>query len=167
MNYENMRKWIEALRSGLYTQITGVLHTKEGESCALGVLCEVAMENGVVLNRQFKEETNIYIKSKSRYATRRTASYNGNHTYVPRPVLDWLGISPNTVYDPKKFTVSANQHSTGYDISVAPSTLMGGGFRSVSGANDGGKNFKEIANMIEDAIAATPPSPPSPPRGCF
>jgi hypothetical protein len=47
-------KWLEALRSGRYTQGTGALqrvHEDGSRSfCCLGVLCEVAIEMGVTLD---------------------------------------------------------------------------------------------------------------------
>lgn len=42
---DNAKKWIAALRSGKYTQDVKRLKTEKGH-CCLGVLCEVAMENG-------------------------------------------------------------------------------------------------------------------------
>lgn len=41
MKRELRDKWIEALRSGEYRQVTGVLHS-DGAYCCLGVLCKVA-----------------------------------------------------------------------------------------------------------------------------
>lgn len=42
MNIELRRKWIEALRSGQYTQGFGRLQTEDGKFCCLGVLCDVS-----------------------------------------------------------------------------------------------------------------------------
>lgn len=38
-------KWVSALRSGKYGQITGDLYDGENGYCCLGVLCEIGMEN--------------------------------------------------------------------------------------------------------------------------
>lgn len=41
-------KWTEALRSGTYTQGVGQLRDKANNYCCLGVLCEVAVQEGVI-----------------------------------------------------------------------------------------------------------------------
>jgi hypothetical protein len=46
MDPEVKHRWVEALRSGRYEQGTGALN-KEGKLCCLGVLCEVALEDGL------------------------------------------------------------------------------------------------------------------------
>jgi len=38
---DNCRQWIEALRSGKYRQIDGVLASENGSFCCLGVACEI------------------------------------------------------------------------------------------------------------------------------
>lgn len=52
MNKQVADIWVAALRSGKYTQTNGALtkFTKDGmENCCLGVLCELAIENGIEL----------------------------------------------------------------------------------------------------------------------
>ena len=47
-NKENLRKWVEALRSGKYVQGTGTNYNAKSDTyCCLGVACHVAEENGV------------------------------------------------------------------------------------------------------------------------
>src|SRR4051812_22459868 len=46
----NAQKWVDALRSGKYTQTTKGLNDRRGH-CCLGVLCEVAIENGVPIEK--------------------------------------------------------------------------------------------------------------------
>lgn len=51
LNPEIKTKWLEALRSGEYEQGKGYLHYEDqGEQhyCCLGVLCEIAVEQGVI-----------------------------------------------------------------------------------------------------------------------
>lgn len=46
---ENARKWVEALRSGEFTQCSGKLCGYDGSRwcyCCLGVACEIASRNG-------------------------------------------------------------------------------------------------------------------------
>ena len=47
MKQEVAEKWVAALRSGEYVQWQGVLRTWTDEFCALGVLCDVAVKEGV------------------------------------------------------------------------------------------------------------------------
>lgn len=52
MNKDNLRLWVDALRSGEYEQTQGMLARKQGEQtsyCCLGVACEVAAANGVII----------------------------------------------------------------------------------------------------------------------
>lgn len=80
---ENAKKWVEALKSGKYKQGTGQLVTQESEwneetmrfiptgvkrYCCLGVLCEVAVQEGVIPS--FKEDD----------------------CYLPEVVQKWVGL---------------------------------------------------------------------------
>ncbi len=47
MNPDVKQLWIDALRSGKYRQGNTVLKNEDGHCCALGVLCELAVEAGV------------------------------------------------------------------------------------------------------------------------
>lgn len=49
-NKENIRKWVDALRSGKYKQCTGAL-TKDGAFCCLGVACETAILDGLKIDK--------------------------------------------------------------------------------------------------------------------
>lgn len=82
-NQENIRKWVEALRSGTYAQTIGRLADNVG-FCCLGVACEVAIANGVALSK------------------RQTESLAGTFEYaygpewsegeLPDIVAEWLGF---------------------------------------------------------------------------
>lgn len=55
---ESKVKWLAALRSGEYAQTIGMLHSLSGVAdvsagyCCLGVACEVAIADGVVMTRE-------------------------------------------------------------------------------------------------------------------
>lgn len=51
MKIEVAKKWVKALRSGKYKQTTGAL-CEDGKYCCLGVLCEVAIKDGVKIKRE-------------------------------------------------------------------------------------------------------------------
>ena len=83
-NKENLRKWIDALRSGKYVQARNVLHrqTSEGESfCCLGVACKVALDNGLKLSVSLeRDERGIAVR------------YDDTAATLPPAVAGWLGI---------------------------------------------------------------------------
>lgn len=76
------RKWCEALRSGKYKQATGMLATDDGGYCCLGVLAQVAIDNGI-------GNWDIFYKSSD---------------YLPDEVAQWAGVEdcdPH-IRDPRK-----------------------------------------------------------------
>lgn len=81
---DNMRKWVAALRSGLYQQGFGALAKKvngEKRYCCLGVACEVAIADGLGLKHIENEWGSAYGVSRCISA-------------LPAEVLDWLGLGP-------------------------------------------------------------------------
>lgn len=75
------KRWQEALRSGDYKQTTGALRRSDG-FCCLGVLCDLAVRDGVTAWVQ------------SRYGLGRF-SCEDNDGVVPYVVANWCGMSPN------------------------------------------------------------------------
>lgn len=84
-NKEHIKLWINGLRSGKYTQGSGQLHSQKGGFCCLGVACEVAIENGLELE---KVETSNGFK------------YEYEFNYLPTKVRDWLGFDYDYQGDP-------------------------------------------------------------------
>ena len=92
VNVENMRLWIEALRSGEYTQTKGINYRAEpfeGDDdlgpqpvgyCCLGVACEVAVRNGLVFMDNVEGEP-----SDDQHWWRSSGD-------LPFEVRDWLGV---------------------------------------------------------------------------
>jgi len=79
MNKENIKKWIDALRSGDYMQGSGWLHNvKENEYCCLGVACELAIRDGVDVRVEVCGDF---------------CSYDGSTTALPMSVISWLGVN--------------------------------------------------------------------------
>lgn len=58
MKVEIKKKWVDALRSGRYHQVREVLATPDNGRCALGVLCDIAAEEGIVSRRESTGENN-------------------------------------------------------------------------------------------------------------
>ena len=83
-----MLAWVNALRSDEYTQCQHMLEFREFENspadnCCLGVLCRVAMADGLKLDTQQVPGSNVNI---SGYATR----FDENTSSAPIAVLGWL-----------------------------------------------------------------------------
>lgn len=76
MKLEPKKLWLEALRSGDYKQGKGYLRTNEGH-CCLGVLCEVAIANGVPVTRE--EEQGYHY-------------YDSDCAMPPAEVMEWAGL---------------------------------------------------------------------------
>ena len=77
MKAEIARTWVEALRSGDYEQGRRALN-RDGKYCCLGVLCELAVAEGVI------EAPERLPKGDMAYA--------GCNTYLPQAVCEWAGI---------------------------------------------------------------------------
>lgn len=92
VNKENMRLVVAALRSGRYLQGRGRLKQIFKYSisyCCMGVMCEVAMEHGVVL-----DVTRHPLGNFSMFVI-----FDGSAAFLRRNVLDWLGVGDNGELD--------------------------------------------------------------------
>jgi hypothetical protein len=123
--------WVTALRSGQYLQGTGVLHRRtEGNDtyCCLGVLCEVAIKAGVELSTS----AHTGCRNDECTACRGNAihTYGGFDDFLPPKIVEWAGLENGNPVTSEQF-----------DDLVSPATL--------SYLNDNGKNFSEIADIIE------------------
>lgn len=83
MNQEIKQRWVEALRSNQYQQTKGFLHDDIG-FCCLGVLCDLAVQDGVI------EETSV---NDGDYFC-----YDTESTLLPYEVVEWARLSSK---DPK------------------------------------------------------------------
>lgn len=125
MKADVKRQWLEALRSGEYTQGQGYLSSSRNVSftsrkkpqgqtyCCLGVLCDLAVKAGVPVKTVVEAGV---------------TRYDGMMAYLPDSVLNWAG--------PRGLTNSGR---------VSPKVLL-------SELNDKGVTFEEIANLIEENV---------------
>lgn len=126
MNQDVLKKWVAELRSGKYKQGEGHLGMtdEDGEEhfCCLGVLCELALDEGVPnLNREFNNDALRYF-------------YNGREDFLPKPVMEWAG------FDNKNPGVPYIQSEDD------PGDLFD---KPLSELNDEGLSFAAIADIIE------------------
>lgn len=80
MNQEVKAQWIADLRSGKYPQGRGALRNSDGTFCCLGVLCEIAVDNGVLVR------TELF---KYRDADQRTIAGTLDDSSL---MLEWAGL---------------------------------------------------------------------------
>lgn len=89
MNPDIKTRWLEALRSGEYPQTQGALNRpiRDGEKpaglCCLGVLCELAVEDGIVRRVPYSDYMLAYIAEGAEYVS---------NAILPREVVDWAGL---------------------------------------------------------------------------
>jgi hypothetical protein len=125
--------WINALEADdAPEQGQRYLGLPTGERCCLGVLCDIAVKEGVIPEP-------ITVDGSGEYALRygvRTPNDNDTSIHaLPFAVRDWAGlneINPQVLRD--------DVNVDGYQI------------ESLAEYNDGGYNFKQIANVIREEL---------------
>jgi hypothetical protein len=85
-NKENLRKWVEALRSGKYTKGVGNLRNINDEYCCLGVACDAS---GVAEWKRRREDAEFVFSYL-------TPTKNAT-AYLPIEVQQWLGVDADDV----------------------------------------------------------------------
>lgn len=77
-------KWLEALESGNYKKGKSALRTKLDSYCCLGVLCQMAVEEGVtqLIDRANEYDAYGYGPSEDLYST----------AFLPQDVREWAGV---------------------------------------------------------------------------
>lgn len=73
------KKWVKALKSGKYQQGKESLRSRTNKFCCLGVLCDLAVREGVV--KWKKRQGEFSIKKES--------------SYLPDEVKAWAGLDSN------------------------------------------------------------------------
>lgn len=98
-----LTQWVQRLESGLDRQTIGVLRriVGNGESfCCLGVLCEVAVEHGL-LERNSEEyiPTKLLLDLVVDQVDDPDDAALGNDTELPLALAEWLGVPANPGLD--------------------------------------------------------------------
>lgn len=128
MNQDIKKRWVTALRSGEYDQVEGYLALKDEGFCCLGVLCEIALADGVIAKIPARTGSNII-----NYMDH--GDDEGWDTELPSAVVAWAGLPDNNP-----------------DVEVtAPEGWTSN--QTLSGLNDDLKwDFKKIATVIEEQL---------------
>lgn len=131
MKQEIKTKWIDALRSGDYKQAHGVLGYKyeDGrvENCCLGVLCDLAVQAGVIEGPGLEEGD---------YGT---LYYEHQSEVLPDAVMDWAELGES--YNPLVPLKNQPEETT----SLAE-------LNDGEGYADHEHSFDEIADIIEEHL---------------
>lgn len=75
-----MKRWVRALRSGEFKQGFDALENSKGENCCLGVLCNLALIEGVCDYDGADDETDT------------DATFDNKSGTLPESVQEWAGI---------------------------------------------------------------------------
>lgn len=123
MNPEIKALWIAALRSGEYEQGVAALNS-ENKFCCLGVLCELAVKEGGIV--QVSDRKGI-------------VSYDGYSAYLPDSVREWAGVGDEDGKFEEKIT---------YELPEYPGRMAVAS--TLTRLNDSARyNFNQIADVIE------------------
>ncbi|MFY1688157.1 hypothetical protein [Plantactinospora sp. WMMB782] len=108
MKSEVKQMWTAALRSGEYKQAKDRLKSKEGY-CCLGVLCEVAVKEGVIgpaQSDEHEEDEYFYPDGEDRAGG-----------VLPNAVAEWAGLeSPNPIVDGGTLVRRNDSERDGWDF---------------------------------------------------
>lgn len=105
--------WLEALRSGEYDQAKGTLKEDQEDGsvgyCCLGVLCEVAVQEGVIKPAvPWKPiDDDDYMGNCGHY------KYDTEMDVLPDAVMEWAGINSKSGMLPEFFTFENSEHTAG------------------------------------------------------
>lgn len=123
MNSEVKIKWVAALRSNKYKQTTGILSDGEGSFCCLGVLCDIAVTEGIIAEGRTRFGDKVYY----------TDDTTESSAYLVPAVQEWAGITETG-------TIPYNSEKPV-------------GYPTLADLNDrAGYSFEEIANVIEERL---------------
>lgn len=122
MNPEVKKLWIEKLETENIPQTHNRLGKLTGERCCLGVLCDIAVEQGII-----PEPTPIDSWADSTLAY--TDGFDTEQAILPRKVAEWANI------DPRGQLNYADDGTAGH---------------SLAALNDNGASFPKIAAIIRE-----------------
>src|SRR5687768_1019779 len=125
INEDNFDAFLEALRSGEYTQGRMTLENRQGEFCCLGVACHLAWQDG-----QIDREMRSWGQ----------AAYGGFNSVLPEAVAVWLGLPESNLVD----------GTSAFDVAFFKQGFNGHNNETAVGWNDSlNKSFAEIADAFE------------------
>lgn len=156
MRAEVRDELVKRLRSGDYIQGKEKLALKDEDGerfCCLGVLCEIAVEEGVIQREeQGDEHWDFETDDEGIYVERIVVNYMDRGSYdatLPPKVAIWAGLLTEEEWN--EMTGAAFHDGAGmgrFAESVEGKPTMG----TLAGMNDDGVPFSEIADFIEKNV---------------
>jgi hypothetical protein len=131
MKQEVMRIWVDALRSGEYTQGRGCLKSTSGNHCCLGVLCELYDKNNEEKLAKLEVEGMVF--------------FNENSRLTPMKVVDWAGLHSSD----GSINNSGLSDIYGFGLNSLELPEL---WESLANLNDRGSSFQQIADFIEQNV---------------
>ena len=125
MNQEIKARWIAALKSGEYIQGTKVLRSVDNRFCCLGVLCELAVKEGVIPASEVKEINTSVRDIKKAYG------YDGSAFKLSMSVVNWAELKD-------QLPLASGPISDGYSLAYLNDTYK--------------YDFHKIAAAIEEGL---------------
>lgn len=152
MDAEIKAELVKRLRSGNYIQGQEKLATigDEGERyCCLGVLCEIAVERGII--KRFDQEVECWDCDHLDHMVHKVEVHY-DHTYdatLPDKVVEWAGMESVDVDERPEVSRFDDYEGMGRFEREHPDKVT-----SLAEMNDTGVPFIEIAQFIEDNVEA-------------
>jgi len=144
MNPEVKQLWLDALRSGKYTQGKSLLRPTESTYCCLGVLCQIAEERGICEYIPSDEHEGFTIKYPDVF---QDGFCDGNvyeESELPWVVKQWAGLDNE---NPK---VTLNERNTKEHLK---GTMQDNTIITLAQLNDEHNyTFTELADIIEEQL---------------
>ena len=146
MKRDIAEKWVAALRSGEYRQGVGLLQAPNTkEFCCLGVLCELAIKDGVPVRREAADDSVKYVcdpiedpfDSLSKHLC-----YSA--TRLVREVVVWAGMNSSHGGNLPEDSYPDPRYDESDEMYLLDLVML----------NDQGYSFKDIANVIEEHYEA-------------
>lgn len=139
MNEEIKAQWLVALRSGSYAQGSGRLVAQQGDyatHCCLGVLCEVAVDAGIIKRAQGRAG---YLEDLG------DGTPIVQNAILPEKVRSWAGLASRSGSLPEEVAVETeSDYLDEFDIDS---------YIDLAELNDeAGFSFEDIANVIEEQL---------------
>jgi hypothetical protein len=131
MNADIRARWTAALRSGDYQQAKGALRRDGDGRCCLGVLCDLAVADGIIEPPSYDDHDDVW-----------EYTADGESLVLPAAVYRWAGI--NTRQDElSRENALANPIVTVDDDGGSLEA------RALATLNDDGWTFPQIADAID------------------
>jgi hypothetical protein len=151
MNPEIKARWIAYLEDGTRTQGRKILRNEHGDQCCLDVLCEIAVEDGIINPPHFSPVRNCYVYEGTNDPGTGYFPTWDEASLLPHVVAEWAGLdsaNPSvTVTATDSFVEEFGLHGDFFNVRSEAVTVR------LSECNDNLEmNFRAIADCIRNSL---------------